>query len=234
MRNAKPQNSIKDLPLVSRPRERLQNMGVEGLTTIELVAILLGSGTSQNSVLQTAQNLIKKFSLQNLKNASLQKLTCIPGLGTVGAGKILAALELGKRSLEPPPLAKLNSPQSVLQVVKPIRHKKREYALALYLNGRQELIHKQTISIGGVNFNYLEARDIFSPALSLPSPSLILVHNHPSGNPTASEADHRVTHRLSQAGKLLGIELTDHIIVTQNNYFSFREAGILSPNSLRE
>lgn len=227
MVNVKIQKFIKDLPNTARPRERLQNMGVEGLSTVELIALVLGSGSSSGSVLKTASELHKKFSLQSLGKISQKDLTSISGIGPINAGKIQASIELGKRSLEPTPLEKINSPRAVLQAVGHIRHKKREFAVALYLNGRQELIHKQTISIGGVNFNYLEARDIFGPAMNLPSPYVVLVHNHPSGNTQASNADHEVTHKLLEAGQLLGIQLTDHLIVSNNSYFSFREAGII-------
>lgn len=225
MRNAKPLKKLKDMPFTLRPRERLKSLGVEGLSNVELISIILGSGSASHSVLNISAEILEKFSLKQLSQASIAKLAKISGLGQISAGKILASLELGKRASQPTPLERISTPQDVLREVSSLKTKNKEYAVALYLNGRQELIHKQVVSIGSTNFNYLEPRDVFGPALNLPAPYIILAHNHPSGNPEASQDDRHVTKRVQESGKLLGIELIDHIVVGKNGYYSFREAG---------
>jgi len=223
----KREKHIKHLPARDRPRERLKILGIEGLTTVELLVLIIGSGSVNHPLLGTCVRLLKIYPPQKLSNISLSELTKLPGIGDIGASKILASIELGKRISHPPDLITMDNPTKVVQMVNEIRNKKREYAVALYLNGRQELIKKQTISIGGLNFNMLEARDLFGPALGLPCAFVILVHNHPSGNTVASDNDIVVTERLRQAGLLLGVQLLDHIIVGGHGYFSFREGGLL-------
>ncbi|MGD9128977.1 MAG: DNA repair protein RadC [Candidatus Woesebacteria bacterium] len=220
-------NFIKSLPEFKRPRERLKNLGVANLTDIELLAIILSTGNKKYSVIGLAKKLIKKFPLRFFSQLNMKKLTSIHGIGPALASKILASVELGKRISQGSVLSRVNSPTKIFQLLGEIKNKKQEHALALYINARQELIHKQTVAVGGLNYNLLEARDVFLPAITLPSAYVVLAHNHPSGDCSPSEDDLLVTKRLSKAAELLGISFLDHLIVTEKNYFSFREAGII-------
>lgn len=224
--------SIKNLPPRYRPRERLRDLGAVNLTSVELVSIVLGSGTIRHPVKQLARLVVDWLAKhpthdRTLLPNDLKALQKIPGIGQVAAGRILACLELGRRLAAPPTTSKLNSPQTVLPFVEALRQHKQEHLLALYLNGRQELILQQTIAIGGLNLASIEAREVFAPALTLPAAFLILAHNHPSGDPTPSDDDLKLTSQLQQAGQLLGVNLIDHLIIGRENYFSFKEAGSL-------
>jgi len=225
--NGSSKTLIRDLPNIKKPRERLIHFGANNLTNIELLAILLSSGTKQYSVLNVAKKLLKRFPLEILNKTSLSELISISGIGYAKACTILACLELSNRIHSNRQLMKLNNPQKIFELARDIKDKKKEYTLALYLNGRQELTHKQIISIGSLNYNLLEVRDVFTPALTLPASFVILVHNHPSGDPTASDDDIKVTKKLLKAGEILGINMIDHVIVSFNNYFSFKEENLI-------
>ena len=140
---------------------------------------------------------------------------------------MLASFELGKRLTEHRSGSAIISSAEVIPHVSEIRQQNREHLLVLYLNGRQELIKKELVAIGGLNFNNLEPRDVLAPAVILPCAYFIMVHNHPSGNPTPSQDDLEVTERLLAAGELLGITLIDHIVVTATGLYSFKEKGLL-------
>lgn len=219
--------SVRDLPKTKQPRERLVLLGVANLTAIELLAIILGSGTKKQNVLNLAKKILHKFPLKDLVSTKISDLARIEGVGRVQASKILASLELGRRAIEGFPTKRLLTPEDVLREVDDIRDKSREYLIALYLNARRELIKKQAITIGGLNQNIVEPRDVFNEALTLPCAFVILVHNHPSGDPSPSEDDKTVSKKLAAAGQLLGISIIDHIIVAKKEYFSFREAELI-------
>jgi DNA repair protein RadC len=219
--------TIKDLSKTRQPRERLVSFGAENLTDGELLAIILTSGTKKKNVLKLAKEILKKFPLRTLRTFELSELAQIDGIGKVKAGKILVSLELGRRSLGTKSHQQLLIPEDVVKEVKDITNKSQEHLLALYLNARHELIEKQTICIGTINQVIIEPRDIFSYALLLPSPLIILVHNHPSKDPLPSNPDIAFTKRIVDAGKLLGIQIVDHIIVTEKDYCSFRERKLI-------
>ncbi len=224
---AKKNTTIHDFPKSKRPRERLSSLGVSNLTIVELLAIILGFGTKKRNVLKLAKKIVKTFPLKDLSHTNIPDLTKIKGIGAVQAGKILASLELGERILEENPVKRILTPDDVIKEVEDVRKKTREYLIALYLNARHELIKKQTISIGNLNQNLIEPKDVFSEALSLPSAFIILVHNHPSDDPAPSKNDKIFTKKLAAAGELLGINIIDHIIVSKKDYFSFKEAKFL-------
>lgn len=212
----------------SRPnaREKLKNVGTENLTNVELVTLVLGSGGRRFSVTALAAALLRRFSLADISRQPPAALTAFPGMGTAKAAQILAALELGKRALHTNQEI-VRNPQAVLAHLEQIRDKQREYTVCLYLNARHELLYKETIAIGGLNYSLLEARDVFAPALRLPAAFVILAHNHPSGAVEPSKEDLQVTRALASAGKLLGIVVLDHLIVTKKHYVSLRELGHL-------
>ncbi len=216
-----------DIPKAKRPRERLVTLGVQNLTELELIALLLSSGTKKKGVMSVARDILKKINLQNLTNASISDLAKIEGVGKVKAGKLLAAIELGRRSLSEKSHYHIITPKEVINEVKEITTKSQEYLLALYLNARHELLQKQVISVGALNQAIIEPRDVFSYALILPSPFIILVHNHPSGNIHPSEDDKHFTKKIVEAGELLGISILDHVIVSSKDYYSFKESKLL-------
>lgn len=211
-----------------KPREKLKKLGINNLTTVELISLILGSGTQKTPVFSLANCLIKKFPGKKLSTTDTKHLMTIKGIGFAQASRLIACVELGKRLGEINDHLSVNNPKSVYQLTQDIKDKKKEHAVALYLNGRQQLIKKQLLTVGSSNFNHLEVRDLFTPALTLPAAFIILVHNHPSGDPNPSNDDILVTNRLVEAGNILGIEFIDHVIVTNNNYFSFKERRLLN------
>ena len=194
--------SIRKMAEHLRPREKLLKNGVEALTELELLAVILGSGSKDKNVLELSKKVYKKIENlsdllkdNNLENNSkfIKTISEIPGIASIQASKILASFELGRRFYSNNKVNKINSPEKVFQTCSDIRHKKREYCQALYLNGKQELIEKKILSIGGFNYNFLEARQVFEKAFEIKAAAFILVHNHPSGNLLASEEDLQLT-----------------------------------------
>ena len=218
---------INELPKFRRPRERLANLGVTNLTDQELTAVVLGIGNRQFSVTTLANNLIRHYPLSRLIQIQFSQLSEFPGLGQVQAGRILAAIELGKRAVLPFSGKCLHSATDVIRVVADLVDQPREYLIALFLNGRQELIDRETITIGNLNTNLIEPREILGPALRLPCAHLILVHNHPSGNPTPSQDDLAFTQLMISACDLVGLNLVDHLVIGRQGYYSFKEQGLL-------
>lgn len=212
---------IKDLPLSERPREKLLAKGSTALSEGELLAILLGNGTAKQNALQLANAILKKFTLSTLSGHA-SDLKKIPGVGKTKLSRILAAVELGERLFAKKSLKNtIQSTEDILREVEDIAGKKQEHLRVLYLNARHELIQKEIIAIGNVNVLGIEMKEVFSPALLTPCVSIVVIHNHPSGDPTPSDADIQFTHKLHEAGKLLGIVLFDHVIVSTSSYFSF-------------
>lgn len=220
--------------LAYRPREKLYYSGKNSLSNVELLAIILNSGYKNLPVLNLAKNILKKIPLHKwheiflLKNPQQEQqllgdLQNISGLGFAQASKIIAAIELGRRSIQEAKSNPLHSPQEVYNYCSDLKNKKQEYCLAFFLNGQQELLLKKIITIGGLNFNYLEGREIFEIAFQLQASNLILVHNHPSGNLEPSLNDLQVSKKLAQLAEAMGINLIDHLIVSSQGFLSIRE-----------
>ncbi len=218
---------IKDLPQHKRPREKLMEFGPQGLKDEELLAILLRTGYKNLSALKLAKKVLSKKSLKELGNVTLIDLMKIKGIGLSGAASIVAAFEIANRIGNEKLLVTVKSPTDVLRVVDSLRIKKREYMIALYLNARSELIKKQVVSIGTLTESLVHPREVFVPAIKNHAVSVVLAHNHPSGNSEPSDEDIAVTQNLKEAGKILGIEVVDHIIVSKESYVSLKEKGIL-------
>ncbi len=217
-----------------RPREKLQYSGTTSLSNSELLAIILSSGHKNLPVLNLAKKILKKFPLKtfhelftvkklNQEQQLLKDLQNTPGIAFAQATKIIAAIELGRRSILESNSTPLRSPLQVFNHCSELKNKKQEYCLAFFLNGQQELLLKKVITIGGLNFNYLEGREIFEIAFQLQASNLILVHNHPSGNLEPSINDLLVSKKLAQLAEAMGISLIDHLIVSSQGYFSIRE-----------
>ena len=224
--------TIHDLPLAERPRERLLKLGIEALSTQEILALILGRGIKGESVIVTAQKLITKFgNIENISNASISELSQINSIGPAKAAQIKAAFELGKRSLSTPiqsHKSSIKTPQDVLQSIgNRLKGKKKEHFLVLSLDTRNNLIDIQTISMGSLDSSIVHPREVFKEAISSCAASVIFVHNHPSGNTESSEEDIKITRRLVEAGNILGIEVLDHIIVSDQSLLSMKAKNLL-------
>jgi len=213
---------IKDIPKVDRPREKFLKKGQQALSKSDLLAIVLGSGIKGKNVQKLAQQVIKKFS-KTFLNVTVKDLQTVDGIGPAKALQIVAAISLVKRFYEDGQLGEITikKSQDVLSLTYDLRDKKKEYLVCLYLDARNVLIKKEVISMGLVDKTLFHPREIFEPAFRLNASSIILVHNHPTGNPDPSKQDKSIVDRISYAGKINGIEIVDFIIVAGNKHYSF-------------
>ena len=220
---------IKDLPKYERPREKLIKKGASALKLDELLAILLRTGTKNKDVLKLAKDIALKYNNNKLKNIGFEELRNIYGVGPTKAVQILAAIELGKRLFKQKDEKEIyiHSPKDVLKQTSHLQENKKENFVVLYLDARNKLILKETVSIGTINASLVHPREVFEPAIKELAVQIILVHNHPSGDPEPSEDDLVMTKRLVEAGKILGIDVIDHIIISKNKFFSFKERRLI-------
>jgi len=220
---------IKDLPKSDRPREKLIAKGVDNLKDSELLAILLRSGTTGKNVIEIASQILSKYSKKRLLQMTYDDLSKISGIDSAKATTLLAAFELSKRALEvnDTNLPVINTAKDAAAQLTDMRDLKKEHFVVLYLNAKNQLVHKETISMGTLNANLVHPREVFEPALKHSAAQIIAAHNHPSGDPKPSDDDLDLTKRLTEAGKMMGIEIMDHVIVSKNSYFSFKEEKIL-------
>lgn len=218
---------IKDLPKIERPREKLEKYGPERLSNSELLAILLRTGGKGINVVELANKILKKFSGNGLSKAAIKELKNTFGLGTAKACEIIACFELGRRLLQNKQSSLILSPKDVWEELKDIRDNKKEHFVIFFLDARNQEIKREIISVGSLNANLVHPREVFEPAVRYFAAQIIVAHNHPSGDLSPSQEDLEITKQLVNAGKLLGIELKDHIIVSKANLFSFREHKLL-------
>ncbi len=218
---------IKDLPEEEKPREKLKKYGVKNLTDEELIAIILRCGTKNMSVKDLAIKIKKEF--KTLSDLSYIELSKIKGVGEVKAITLLAAIELGIRSTyKEDKNIKLNRPENIYEFFKnKLIHLKQENLMAIFLDNKNKLIAYKTIFIGTINMSVSHPREIFKEAMKNSSVYIILVHNHPSGDPTPSVADLKFTNQVYKTSKIIGIPLLDHIIIGNNKYYSFYDNGDL-------
>lgn len=226
-----PNLKIKDVHEADRPRERLIRQGASSLSNQELLAILLRSGTKEESVLVLANRILMKFEkLQALKDATLEEITAIKGIGQVKAVQLLAAVELAKRLSQKEYDSKfsIRSPDDAAKILIPeMTSLNQEHFVVLFLNTKNQIIHKQTIFIGSLNASIVHPREIFREAVKRSAACIICAHNHPSGVTTPSPEDIDVTNRLQEAGLIMGIELVDHLIIGDHTFLSMKEKGYL-------
>ncbi|MBI2137232.1 DNA repair protein RadC [Candidatus Woesearchaeota archaeon] len=211
------------IPEENRPRERLQKLGVGVLSEAELLAIILQKGTRQENVLDVSNRLISKYGIENLSGLSLKELQSIKGIGTAKATQIKAAFELSKRcsgngnSRKP-----IVTAQDVYDCALPrLQNSDREQFLVIMLDGKNRVIKIETVSIGILNASIVHPREVFKSAIKESANSIILVHNHPSGDPSPSEEDKIVTGIFKEAGRLLNIHVLDHVIIGKGDYYNF-------------
>ena len=218
---------IKDLPKVDRPREKLEKYGPERLSDSELLAILLRTGSKDINVVELARKILKKFKESGLTEASIKELKNTFGLGGAKACEIVACFELGRRLLQNKQSVLLLSPQDVWNELKDIRSHKKEHFVIFFLDSRNQEIKREIISIGSLNANLVHPREVFEPAVRYLAAQVVIAHNHPSGDSSPSQEDSDITKQLMDAGKLLGIEIKDHVIVSKGNFFSFKEHKLI-------
>ena len=220
---------IKDLPKSDRPREKLIAKGADNLKDSELLAILLRTGKAGKNVIEIASQILSKYSKKRLLQMTYDDLSKISGIDSAKATTLLSAFELSKRALEvnDTNLPVINNAKDAVAQLSDMRDLKKEHFMALYLNAKNQLVHKETISMGTLNANLVHPREVFEPALKYSAAQIIAAHNHPSGDPKPSEDDLEVTKRLTEAGKMMGIEIMDHVIVSKNSHFSFKEEKLL-------
>lgn len=222
---------IQDVPKGDRPRERLLKYGASHVSNQELLAILLVSGTRDESVLDLANRVLMHYEgLHLLKEATIEELTAIKGIGDAKGVQILAAIELGKRMNEYRPQERyfIRSPEDGANfVMEEMRSLTQEHFVVLFLNTKNQVIHRQTIFIGSLNASIVHPREVFREAVRRSAASIICAHNHPSGDPTPSQEDIHVTKRLVDSGKMMGIELLDHLIIGDRKFISLKEKGYI-------
>jgi DNA repair protein RadC len=225
------QINIKALPEDLRPRERLAASGPEELANFELLAIILRTGWRQENALALAQRLLAKpYGLRFLAEVSFTELAAIKGLGPAKAAQIKAAVELGRRLAQMGQARRpaIHSPADVARLLmEDMRYLDREHFRSLALNTRNQVLAVNRISVGSLNSSIVHPREVFKQAISSSAAAVILVHNHPSGDPAPSSEDIEVTGRLVQAGNILGITVLDHIIIGDGRYLSFKEKGLM-------
>lgn len=226
-------NTMKELPEMERPYEKCARQGAKSLSDIELLAVLLRTGTQGENALTLAERILYHTGEQGILGIhqfSMERLMRIRGIGKVKAVQISCISELAKRLSKASHRETLcfSSAVSIARYyMEDLRHEKQEIMKLLMLNSKAKLIGETNISKGTVNASLITPRELFIEALQKNAVSIIIMHNHPSGDPTPSREDMLITKRIQNAGALIGIELLDHIIIGNNCYISFREEGML-------
>jgi len=225
-------SKIKDWSPEDRPREKLLMKGTSALSEAELIAILIGSGTSTLSAVEVARLILKMVdnSMEELAKLTVKDLMKIKGIGEAKAITIVAALELGRRRKDEviPTKPKVTSSQAAFEIIhRDLMDLQYEEFWIIMLNRANNLIRKKRISDGGVSGTVADPKRIFKEALENTASGIILIHNHPSGNLTASQSDIELTRKIKESGKMLEVQLIDHLIVAGKKYFSFADEGLI-------
>lgn len=224
--------TIKDLPISERPREKLYSQGVEALSNAELLAIIIRTGNKEDTAIDLARRILSldESGITYLSDVSLEELKQVKGIGISKACQILAAIEIGKRlnRIGPHDRIKVTSPAIIADVVMDeMRYLTKEHFRIAILDTKNQILSIENISIGTLNASIVHPRDVFKIAIKRNANSIILIHNHPSGDTTPSNEDINITNRLIDAGNLVGIKVLDHIIIGDNKYLSFKEKNYI-------
>ncbi|WP_243524642.1 DNA repair protein RadC [Bacillus pseudomycoides] len=222
-------NGIRDVLKEKQPRERLLVEGASNLSNRELLAVLLRTGSKEESVLTLADRILYHFDgLRMLKDATIEEMTSIHGVGIAKASQLISAFELGRRMvrLEYQNRYSIRSPEDCASyMMEEMRFLQQEHFVCLYLNTKNQVMHRQTVFIGSLNASIVHPREVFKEAFRRAAASIICLHNHPSGDPTPSREDIEVTKRLVECGRVIGIEVLDHIIIGDHKFVSLKEKG---------
>jgi len=215
---------VSEMALECRPRERLEQFGTEALSNAELLAVLLKSGTKKANVLQMSHKLLAKYGLKQLANCSVQELCTEHGIGKAKACQITALFELYRRVPNNKESEYINCAEDVVNryMIK-MENLRKEHVIAIYLDTKNKIICDETITVGILNQSLVHPREVFHGAIKHLANSVIVVHNHPSGDPTPSKDDLEVTEKLKEAGETLGIKLIDHLIIGKKRWWSWKE-----------
>ena len=225
-------STIHEWPDTDRPRERLEKLAAGALPVRELLALVLGSGSSGRSAIDLGTDVLVRYggSLRRLGTAEPAELRTIPGIGPAGAAKITAALELGRRLATEPSSRgdRIRGPGDVFRRLGPVlRDRKQEEFWVLYLDSQNRVLSERRITVGLLNSSLVHPREVFAPAICRAAASLILAHNHPSGDPDPSPEDLDVTVQMVESGRLLGIPVRDHIVLGDTTFVSLLERGLM-------
>lgn len=219
---------IHDMQKEERPRERLIKKGAASLSDSELLAIILRTGSRKENVINLAQRILSQYNLKQLSQTGIAQLMKIHGIKESKAAQIAACFEIARRleSFNECDKPKISSPEDVYRLIYPkMREQKKEMFIEFCLNTKNQIIREDTISIGSLNANIVHPREVFKTALAESAAHIIVAHNHPSGDPTPSKEDIEITKKLREAGKIIGIEVLDHVIIGDGKHFSMKEAG---------
>lgn len=223
---------VRELPESEQPKNKLLQQGAKALSNIELLALLIGQGTKEESELSLAEKLLCKyrdFGISGLTNLSAQEIKKVPGLSAAKAARIMAAVELGQRiSMETSKVDVIHGPEDVAHFAIPrFRFEQKEHFAVLLLNTKNHILAMPEISIGSLTASVVHPREVFKEAVRYSAASMILIHNHPSGDPTPSNEDLMVTSRLLKCGEMMDIPVLDHVVVAGNRYYSLKQQGKL-------
>lgn len=223
---------LKTMPESERPREKLSMYGVDSLSNAELIGLVIQSGSKEESAVQLAQKIINLFDegIGGLCDVAIEELIRVKGVGLAKACQITAAVELGKRigKRKKNILGEVCSPSKVAKFFESeLRHVNREHFIAVFLNTKNMITSYDVISVGSLSASIVHPREVFNKAIKKSAASIILVHNHPSGVPTPSQEDIKITERLKKVGEVVGIRILDHLVVGDESYYSFKEMDLI-------
>ncbi|MNO12642.1 hypothetical protein D3C76_22550 [compost metagenome] len=227
----KPTYMLRDIPNEERPRERMMKYGASVLSQAELLAIILRTGTRQESAIHMAQRMIGEIGgIRGFMDLSLEELIKMRGIGPAKAVQIKAGIELGQRLARSrqPEAQIIRSPRDAADILmEQLRYLQKEHFVCLFLNTKNHIIAQETLSIGSLNASIVHPREVFRAAIKCSSASIVCVHNHPSGDPTPSSEDILITNRLCKAGEIVGIDVLDHIVIGDGEFVSLKEQGLM-------
>lgn len=221
---------IHDIPEEERPRERLIRNGPESLSNAELLGVILRTGSKEENVVSLSSRILTEYSIKQLSLVNVSRLMQVHGVGKAKAAQIAAVFELARRleTYVEEPKRKICSPKDVYTLMYPkMREQKKEKFITLCLDTKNQILKEEVVSIGSLNASIVHPREVFKSALLESSASVIMVHNHPSGDPSPSREDIMVTEKMVEGGKLLGIDVLDHIIIGDGKYVSLKDEGFV-------